>query len=344
MQSYLGAVSAYREANGIYTKEVIEPLVGLGDNYQRSKQYRQAIAAYEEARGVSRHDFGLLNPGQMDILDRMTKTYESLNDYKNADKQQRAELELAQRSYKKYAPEMLKAQYKYADWLRQSNRFGEERDEYAQAERIIKEHYGENSLLMVEPLEATGNSFRAQRNPQNQGFVALQKALGILQKDPDAPQLTKAEVLRDIGDWKVAFAVNDRALDNSEYRQAWALLGSVDGGGDLRQQWFSGVTYVLRAPIDRHGLSTAPDALSGHVLVKFDLSRNGRPENVSVIESEPPDMENKAVLEHVKMSRFRPHMANGVVVSGERLALQFNFRYKPDEGAKEKKSRGRKRK
>lgn len=338
-QSYLTAVAIYRDVDGLYNKQLIEPLVGLGDNYQRNKQYREAIAAYGQARGVSRREFGLLNAGQIEILDRMTKTYENLNDYKNADKQQSAELRMVERSHKDYEPQTLNAIYKYALWLRLSGRFPEEREQYERAERIIRNHYGDDNLRMVEPLQQTGNSYRAERDPENAGINALNDALTILHKHTDAPQLTTAEVLRDIGDWQTAFGRGD--LDDSPYRRAWSQLGGIEDGEALRHQWFTGANYVLRAPIDRRDLSTDPDALSGHVIVKFDLDRDGRPENVAVVESEPPGMEDKVFVRHVQMSRFRPQMANGAVVPGKRLGLNFTFRYKPDEGSKDKSKKGK---
>ena len=36
------------------------------------------------------------------------------------------------------------------------------------------------------------------------------------------------------------------------------------------------------------------------------------------------------MLRHIRRSRFRPQMANGELVPGEALALQFNYRYTPD--------------
>jgi hypothetical protein len=339
-QSYLTAVGIYRDVDGLYNKKIIEPLIGLGDNYQRNKQYRDAITAYRQARGVSRREYGLLNAGQVGILDRMTESYSSLNDFENADKQQAAELEIAQRSHKDYEPETLQAMYKYALWLRKTRRFDAEREQYARAERIIRDHFGKESLKLVEPLRRTGESYRVQLNPENAGINALHDALSILQSHPDAPQLRTAEVFRDIGDWQTAFGRGE--LDNSAYRQAWSLLGGVKGGDALRRQWFSGANYVLRAPIDRRDFSADPDALTGHATIKFDLDRNGRPQNVAVFRSDPPGMEDEVFLRHVEMSRFRPQMMNGAVVPGKRLGLGFTFRYKPDE-EKGKHKKGKKR-
>ena len=81
-------------------------------------------------------------------------------------------------------------------------------------------------MRQVRPLVGIGNSFRNQRIPEGQGVGALRDALALLiaQKDPD--ELAMAEVLRDLGDWEVAFTKVD--YDGAEYRRAWQLLGDVD--------------------------------------------------------------------------------------------------------------------
>jgi len=135
-------------------------------------------------------------------------------------------------------------------------------------------------------------------------------------------------VLRDLGDWAVAF--NKVGYDGTEYRRAWELLGEVANGEQLRGEWFTGPTYVLREPISLRGLSEEQDAPRGHVLVSFDLDRTGQSGNVAVVESEPPGLKDEAVLRHIRRSRFRPQLAGGELINASALALQFNFRYSLD--------------
>jgi TonB family protein len=150
-------------------------------------------------------------------------------------------------------------------------------------------------------------------------------ALLLAQQDPD--ERAVAEVLRDIGDWEVAFSKVD--YDGAEYRRAWQLLAEVPGGDKLREEWFTGPNYVLREPISLRGLSQDPSAPAGHVLVRFDLDRAGHSVNATVVESDPPGLKDEAVLRHIRRSRFRPQMANGDLVPRDALALQFNYRYSP---------------
>jgi TonB family protein len=169
---------------------------------------------------------------------------------------------------------------------------------------------------------------RNQRLPDGLGIGSLQEALRLLQAAPEQDHVAIAAVLRDVGDWFVAF--NRVGYDGAEYRRAWELLGNAQNGELLRQDWFTGPTYVLREPISLRDLSEEPDAPQGHVLVSFDLGTTGESANVAVVESMPAGLKDEAMLRHIRRSRFRPQMANGELVPVQGLALQFNFRYMPD--------------
>jgi len=328
---YLRAVEIVRAVNGAYTELAIEPLLGLGDNYHESGQYLNAITAYNEARTVSRRAHGLLNLGQVPILDRLTESFEALDQYAEADEQQLAILNIAERSYPEASPEHLEAIYRYARWLRESGRYHDERLRYAQAMRLIRNVHGKDSPLLVRPLRETANSYRKQRLPDNQGISALRSALELLDERGNADPLLRAEVLRDIGDWDVAFSKVEP--DTSVYVSAWQLLGELENGDELRRQWFDELTSVFDEPISQRGLSREPNARPGHVIVAFDVDRFGRTSDVRVVESEPPGFKDEAVARAIRQWRFRPRIEDGAIVPRDDVALRVNFRYLPDEQA-----------
>ncbi len=345
-QNYMAAVEIYRAIDGPFTPLAIPLLLNLGDNYREAHEGQNAVTAYTEARTVNRRIYGLLNEAQLPMLDRLSATLLELNQPVEAEAQQLEALRLVERTWPPESEEALAAVYKYAAWLRDRGLFQFERDQYERARRIIEEHYGKKDVRLVTPLLGTGNSFRNQRTPEGQGIGALEEALEILVAQPTKDQLAIATALRDLGDWHVAF---DRiGYSGAEYRRAWQLLGEVQGGDGLRHEWFAGPVFVLREPIVIRGLSEDPNAPSGHVLVRFDLDRDGLTSNVAIIESEPAGLMDEPVLRQVKRSRFRPQMADGEVVSGEGLGLRLTFQYKTaaeagnDNASKEKKRSRRK--
>ncbi len=326
-QHYLDAIVVFREVGGAFSESLISPLLGLGDNYQDGGQYLNAVSAYNEARTINRRVFGLLDEGQIAILDRMTQSFLAMDEYEQAEAQQRAALMLVERRHERHSVETLDAIYKYAGWLRDRRRYTEERDQYQRALRIIRDNYDDGSVLMVRPLRETGNSFRNQGAAVSQGITGLMTALELLESQDDPDALALARVLVDIGDWETAFS--RVGTDGSSYRRAWQLLEKVDGGDALRREWFGGIEYVSREPLSQRGLSAAPDAVRGFVLVRFDLNTLGHTENVTILEAEPPNLKDDAVARHVRQSRFRPYMNEGEVVPRRNLALRVTFRYAP---------------
>ena len=76
-----------------------------------------AVAAYSEARTVSRRAYGLHNTEQILLLDRMSRSLLDLNQLSEAEAQQVEALRLVQRAYPPASDEGLEAIYKYAEWL-----------------------------------------------------------------------------------------------------------------------------------------------------------------------------------------------------------------------------------
>ncbi len=333
-QNFLIAVDIFRENEGEFSDSVITPLVGLGASYHAMGEYPQAVTVFQEARTVNRRVYGLLNADQIDILDQIANSMISMQQYAEAELQKLAGLRIMERRLGVDTLEILPTLYRHALWLREGYRFQEERDYYGRAMNIIRDLDGKDSVLMVRPLSEVGNSFRAQKLPEGRGVSSLKRALEILQAQPEPDNLTMAEVLRDIGDWNVAFSkVGPTGI---EYREAWALLAEVDDGESLQRRWFSEPEYVLRENPSTRGLADAtdPGALPGHVLVVFDVTTAGRPANVSVLESEPPGLKDDSTARSIARSRFRPRMIDGEIVAAQGLARNFTYHYRvePEEG------------
>jgi tetratricopeptide (TPR) repeat protein len=327
-ESYLTAVEVYREIDGPFTPLAIAPLTSLGDNYHEAKDNLSAVSAYSEARTVSRRINGLHNEDQIVLLDRLSRSLLEMNQLTEAEEQQIEALRLIQRSNPADSDPVLAAIYKYAKWLGERSMYQLERDQYLRAQRIIRSTYGDVNVREVTPLLGIGNTYRRERNPAGTGRAAIEDAVEILAKQPDQDPLLTATALRDLGDWSIAF--NEPHFDGAEYRRAWQLLSSLPNGVELRQEWFFAANYVLYEPISSRGLSTEPDAKSGHVIARFDVDVRGNSFDVTIVESDPPGFKDEAVLRHIRRSRFRPLISAGEFVPGHALAIQFRFRYAED--------------
>ena len=324
-KNYLHSLGIYREVAGPFDVVLIEPLLGLGDNYQQSGEYPNAVSAYNEARTVSRRVYGLQNEGQIEMLDRLTETYGQMNDPIEAHARQLEALQLVARNHEASSPEALEAVYKYALWLRAAHRYTEEREQYLRAERVIADRHGDTSVMLVRPLRERAISLRVQGSAAPHGISALRDALELVEAQVNPDPLMLAEVLRDLGDWDVAFA--RIGTQDGEYLRSWELLGVVPNGEELRKSWYGGIEAVLSAPLSPRSLTNDPGAPRGHVLVRFDIDATGRTQNVTVVSSEPVGLKDEAVARHIRESRFRPNIVDGRLVTTRGRALDVVFRY-----------------
>ena len=328
---FLRAIEIIRSADGSYSETVIGPLLGLGSNYQDRGDYLEARVVFEEARTVNRRIFGLLNEGQIDILDLISQTLSSMNLFVEAHEKQLEGLRLMERKYGEDTIEVLPAIYKYARWLGGNGLYQAERGQYVRAISIIRKRLNRESVYMVTPLRETGNSFRRQKLGEGQGLSSLKRALIILEAQENIDALAAAQTLRDIGDWNISFSKVEPF--DEEYRRAWNLLADIENGEELRRAWFDDPDYVFFVSPSRRGVSSfqKPDTEPGHVLVTFDVDERGRANNVSVLEAIPPGLKKETVVTSIRRSRFRPRFVDGEAVPATGLARRFVYFYKLDE-------------
>ena len=328
-RNFLTAVELFRETGGNLTDSVITPLVGLGATYQAMDQHPQAITAFQEARTINRRVHGLLNEDQIDILDHIARSLVSMDLYEDAEEQKMTALRIMERAYGEQSLEILPTLYDHALWFRSIYRFQQERDYYGRAMAIVRGRQDNQSPLLVQPLRQIGNSFRVQKLPEGRGIGSLRRALEILQAQSEPDTVEMARVLRDIGDWQVAFS--KIGPTGAEYRQAWALLNEVEDGEALQRRWFREPDYVLHEHPSTRGLVDPgePGAQPGHVLVTFDVLPSGRTANIAVLESVPPGLKDDSSIRSIARSRFRPRMIDGEPVLAEGVARDFTFYYAP---------------
>ena len=325
-ENALQALEIYRQQDGSFAESLIRPYLALGDNYYKAEDYVSAVSSYEEARNVSRRVNGLLNPGQIEILDRLSASAEGLDQMTDAEEYQREALELVERRYSPHSSEVIEAALRYGQWLRDHNMFTPERELYGRVERAVAEQYGVESVQLVPLLLARGNSYRSQALYDVQGISALRLARDILETDPDTRLL--AQAYRDLGDWEAAFY--ERGTDGTAYLASWALLGDLEDGGAVRAEWYGTgpAQFVLIAARSQRGFSTDRDAATGRLIIQFTVQPNGLTTDVRITDADPPGIAEEAFARQIRASRFRPVIRAGRLVPARR-AFSATFRYDP---------------
>lgn len=315
------AIEIHERNEGPLSSRLIEPYIALGDTYDAAREPELALFAFEQARAISRREFGLLNEGQIPILDRMTRSLP----FDDARELQLEAVNIVQRLHGEDSREYLDANYRYAEWLVDMSAYGYAELAYHDMHRIIDEHFGGDPMLRVELLRTNAANLRGTPAV---GFRAkpkeLEEALSIV-KGLDRPDpVLHAAVLRDIGDWNAVHGHVDDVV--GVYLKAWDILGSVDGGENLQREWFSDQTVVGPAPLLSGVQSTDPLAPWARVDVTFTVDTRGRPVDVHIASSDPPGLFDRAAIRETSKSRFRPRIVDGELVASPGF-LTFSFQY-----------------
>ncbi|MCY3540765.1 MAG: energy transducer TonB [Gammaproteobacteria bacterium] len=66
--------------------------------------------------------------------------------------------------------------------------------------------------------------------------------------------------------------------------------------------------------------------VTGTVTVRYDIQVDGTVTNVSVVQSEPPEVFDAAALKHVRSWIFRPAKKDGVAVLTENVESEITFK------------------
>ena len=327
-QEILAAITVLESIDGPLSTALIEPFVVLGDNYGEAGEYDRALASYDEARNIGRRNFGLLNEGQLILIDDMTEAAEAMGQIEEARDLQLESLILIERIYGEISPQATEALFTYAVWLRKHRFYEEERQIYFRMERTISQHYDDDPLMLVRVFRARAASLRDANSGDPIGLAGLRDALDLLRDMDEPPPLLTAEVLTEIGDWSVEFGRTGST--GEEYLRAWQLLGIVENGTALRDRWFDDLNVIEILNLARRGLSTDPEHPQGHVVVYFTVDTVGRTQDIEITESEPAGFKDAAVMRLMREARFRPRIVDGEIIPTRR-AYRFEFRYVPEE-------------
>jgi tetratricopeptide (TPR) repeat protein len=327
------SIEIYQAQGGRTAPELIKPMTSLGMNYNDAENYGPAIGVLGEARTLSRRNFGLLNEGQIEIVDHLTVGFVGLRQYEQADHQQLMMLQLYQRNHGTDTVAALPGVYKHAAYLRRRGLYGEALTLYQRSVRVIQDELGKTDPALAAPLRGIGNSFREQLLFDGLGASALKRSIEILEQADPVDYANLAQSYRDLGDWLTVFSRIGNGA--KEYELAWQLLDQAEDGEELQERWFGSRTakWVHQQPFSQRGLrlkGQEPGLKDGFVLIQLDVKSNGRTDNIVVIESEPAGAKDETIARSARKSRLRPHIVDGKVARLEGLRLRYEFTYKPD--------------
>lgn len=338
--NFSAAIEILMQTVDTFAIELIAPYTGLGETYLEAGEYELAISAFDAARTIGRREFGLVHVEQIAILERMSQAASAMRDYERAREYELNIADITGRYYGVDSVEYLDASFRVAEWLSDRTAFEEEaRTVYHDIQQIIDDYFEADPKLTIKRLrleaENLGEVRRVERNTAHS--LNLSEALKIVRDlDPPDPRL-HAEILLDLGDFYLVRRSFSEFADE-HYLEAWQLLGNVDGGEQLRQDWFSELVVVYSRSLDSEHVTRDTGAPDGFVTLEFTLDIFGQADNIRVVEADPPGLVDADAIRQISAMRFRPRVINGALIPSTGTYTS-RFRYQPpdagnpDEGA-----------
>jgi tetratricopeptide (TPR) repeat protein len=371
-RNYLRSVELIELHYGENDRRLVEPLTALGKLNNAAGRYEDAIPLFERARYLLRRHEGLWSIAQTEQLVAESKIYLALDDLPLSMSKQAWAYEISLREYGQDSPELIPSLYQLAEHLSaiytsrdsydklyftclierkitwsQDERsicpVPAERELYHKAIDIVEMNYGKDDPRLVEPLIRLAESYRdrAARDASGQyvnvnytAKSAVDRALAIIESNPDVDKETRVAALVAMGDWYLRFSpVWDKGFEH--YRKAWEAAGGGEDGNALTGRYFDAAVNVympaVRPAMRRaHGqwVSQGPIG-SGYVLMRFDVDAEGFAQNIEVVEAQPPDWrkQERYVSKALRVARYRPRFEAGEPVWSEGERLRYEFIY-----------------
>ena len=219
IQGYLQQISNIESSEGLYSPELIEPLLGLSRSNLALSELNTAQDSASRAQHLQHRDSGVLALSQLDVVEIKTRIHLIEGELEKADKQQHFAFFLSEKHHGENSHELLPATYKLIDWYTATG-------QYYTAQRMLNrtiKSFSDSESQHANLLPALLRSSRLRRLRGISGqHKHLEQAVAVITKNPDIPQARQTEVYLALAD---AYLINGRYLDAQKYYQlSWDNL------------------------------------------------------------------------------------------------------------------------
>jgi hypothetical protein len=153
---------------------------------------------------------------------------------------------------------------------------------------------------------------------------AKTRLVEVLERNPEAPAVERALSLAALGD--CASVAEDAALARQYYVDAFAAAAAQSpADADSLFAAPEMIDFVSPlSPVDR-GTRSRP-YLYGSIVLEFDLSAEGRAENVRSVAAEPAGIMESDYVRRIRETHFRPRLVAGEPVAAMNVRFTHYFR------------------
>ena len=369
------AEAAYREALQITESQgagagpaAVDPLRGLGYSLALLERHEEAVPYLERAVLIIRRSFGLFDPSQQNLLRQLASSQARAGRAVDGQKQMLYLQRVGERTYGERDPRMSPVLCVVGDWYVDLGNFMLGRERYRAALEIVERKLGKNDPALVLPLRALARSYlqeiyfitqgyqpmasRSQMdatllepkgiNPKyisSDGERALQRALAILDANPDTSRELLTDTLIVLGDWYQVKHQPEKALPY--YRRAAGLVAKA---GRPAEEAVAPLSFPVRVyypvpPLSMRNRQLSPANIEEKfVSVQFTVTGSGDVQDAKVIEQNGSQRQAAEALEAIRSARYRPKFVNGEPVETQGVVNREVFKIRKQDDDDDSKS------
>ena len=146
---------------------------------------------------------------------------------------------------------------------------------------------------------------------------SLKQIVKIHEARPDLPVASHARALAHLADWFMLRGKRMTAYEN--YKTAYRLLADAGEHEAVIEELFGAPRHLpaLRLPLPQVDKKLEEEKKTTTVLASFDVSGNGRPKNIRIIESDPENATSarRRAKKTIRARLYRPRFENGEPVA-----------------------------
>ena len=366
--TYTEALQIVEQRAGSTSSNLLDPLRGLGYTLAASGRHDEAVPHLDRALLIAHRSHGLFDIGQQGLLRQLAESLTKTGRASEAERHVRYMLRVGERSYGRRDPRMAPLLCLAGDWYADTGNFLPARGHYRNALDIVENGLGKDDPAAVEPLRALARSYthelfystlgiKTQRqampsegngsgmevkaiNPRYislDGERALERALHILESQPDASRETMTDTLIQLGDWFQIKHQPDKALPY--YRRAASLSAAI---APTTSEAAVPLSFPVRVYYPTPILATRNVSLPADqvdekfVQVEFTVTGEGEVTDAKVTEQNGTPRQATEALQAIRAARFRPKFVNGEPVDTQGMVNREVFKMrKPTDEQKE---------
>lgn len=359
-----GIIAEIEQQSSRYDPSLVVPLTLQGDALAGAAKYAPAIAAYQQARHITRITHGLHSTDQIGIVYREADTLEAMGKFDKANELEDYAFETLQRKYGPFGPELVPGLFHLAEWYERTGNLYTARALYQRAVQILATVNGENDPSLIPALRGLANTYRDEKLPPfripsadpeheigtlagaaapvsaerviivnrfAEGGAALSNIVRIIQADPNAKPLDRALAEIDLADWYLLFDKQAQAIP--VYLHARQLMHDQAGMNEEQIAVYFGQPTLLYRPIPVNPPAPPPalrtNAADGYVAIGYTVTEGGTVTDIKIIESHPDELMDIKVKRGMRVARFRPRFEGDNAVASFNQVYRHTFVYYP---------------